>query len=86
LPLNLDGSEGAAAVETRITAEKFRKSLDIPVYLQDERLTTRAATAELKARGLSEKEIEKQLDSESAAIILRDFVVSNPAGRHANLT
>jgi putative holliday junction resolvase len=77
LPLNLDGSEGPAAVETRIVAEKFRKSLPVPTFLQDERLTTRTAAADLKERGFSDKEITNRLDSEAAAIILRDFIENN---------
>src|SRR5258708_3632735 len=74
LPLSLEGAEGAAAQEARATAEKFRRSLHVPVYLQDERLTTVAATSELKAAGRSASEIKQQVDSESAAVILGDFI------------
>lgn len=74
LPLNLDGSEGVAGANARSLAEKFRLSLSIPVYLQDERLTSVAATESLKAAGQSRKQIAAQIDSESAAIILRDFI------------
>jgi len=58
-------------------AEKFQRSLHVPVYLQDERLTTVAATAELKAAGRSAREIKQQVDSESAAVILRDFIATH---------
>jgi putative Holliday junction resolvase len=74
LPLSLAGDEGPAAQDARATAEKFQLSLHVPVYLQDERLTTVAATAELKAAGRSEGEIKQQVDSESAAVILGDFI------------
>lgn len=74
LPLSLAGGEGPAAQDARATAEKFQLSLHVPVYLQDERLTTVAATAELKAAGRSEREIKQQVDSESAAVILGDFI------------
>lgn len=73
-PLSLDGTEGSAALEARHTAEKFGKSLEIPVYLQDERLTSAAALTRLQDEGYKEKEILALLDSESAAIILRDFL------------
>src|SRR5215468_3810321 len=43
LPLNMDGSEGPAAVEARRLVDNFRRSLSVPVYLQDERLTSEAA-------------------------------------------
>ena len=77
LPLRLDGDEGAAAESVRAVAEKFRRSLSVPIYLQDERLTTFAANSALKAAGLNESESRRQVDSEAAAIILRDFIDRN---------
>jgi len=74
MPLRLDGSEGDAATSVRQLAEKFGRSLSIPVYLQDERLTTLSAKDNLKAAGRNIKEIAEQIDSEAAAIILRDFI------------
>ena len=74
LPLSLDGAEGSAAQEARATAAKFRRSLHLPVYLQDERLTTLAATAHLKEAGRNQREIKQQVDSESATVILGDFI------------
>jgi putative Holliday junction resolvase len=73
LPLNIDGSEGNAAKLARETAEKFRLSIKLPVYLQDERLTTEEARSELRARGKA-LEIDHRVDSEAASIILRDFI------------
>ena len=74
LPFNLDGTEGPAAQEARSIAEKFRKSLDIPVYLEDERLSTAEALARLRSNGSGDSEVVKAVDSEAAAIILRDFI------------
>jgi len=74
LPLGLDGSEGPAAAEVRRVAESFRRSLTVPVYLQDERLTTLAAGANLKSEGVKTEDMGSRIDSESAAIILRDFM------------
>ena len=74
LPLRLDGTEGSAAANVRTVAEKFRRSLGVPVYLQDERLTTFAANSDLKSTGLNESDIKREVDSEAAAIILRDFI------------
>jgi len=74
LPLSLDGTEGSAAQASRATAEKFQLSLTVPVFLQDERLTTVAATAQLKADGRTAREIKQQVDSESATVILSDFI------------
>lgn len=77
LPLSLEGTEGSAAKDARAIAEKFQRSLGVPVYLQDERLTTFAATAQLKAAGRSPREIEREVDSEAATLILGDFIASN---------
>lgn len=74
LPLGLNGSEGDAAQAARRIAENFRKSLSVPVYLQDERLTTFAADVKLRSEGVRAEEIENRIDSESAALILRDFI------------
>ena len=76
-PLSFDGAEGQASKEARTVADKFHRSLTIPVYLQDERLTTFAAISALKSEGHSESEIQRAVDSEAAAIILRDFIASN---------
>ena len=68
LPLNMDGSEGAAAAEARRLAENLRRSLSVPVYVHDERLTTEEA----KLRASTSAEVP--LDAEAAAVILQDFL------------
>ena len=55
-------------------ALKFARSLELPIYLQDERLTSVEAQERLAADGFQAKAIAAQVDSESAAIILRDFI------------
>ena len=77
LPLNMDGTRGEAAEDTLRIAENFRKSLNVPVLLQDERLTSVAAESEMKSRGLGTDEVRRRVDSESAAIILRDFLTAH---------
>jgi putative Holliday junction resolvase len=80
LPLNLDGTKGPAAEEALRIAENFGKSLNVPVFLQDERLTSLAAESHLKSRGVAVNEIKSLVDSEAAAIILRDFVAERDRG------
>jgi putative holliday junction resolvase len=77
LPLKLNGSLGDAALVIRETALKFARSLKLPVYLQDERLTSAAAEENLRAAGLRAEEIAGLVDSEAAALILRDFLASD---------
>jgi putative Holliday junction resolvase len=74
LPLNFDGSESAGAIEARAIAVYFSQNVSIPVYLQDERLTSREAEEILREQGYNQKEIKKFVDKEAAAIILRDFL------------
>ena len=74
LPLRMDGTEGDAAKDVRRLALNLAKSVGQAVYLQDERLTSIAATENLKAEGLSADEIPALVDGEAAAVILRDFL------------
>ena len=74
LPLRLDGTTGDAAKEARRLATNLAKSVDRPIYLQDERLTSRAAMENLKAEGVKPDDIPKLIDGEAAAMILRDFL------------
>lgn len=74
LPLRLDGTDGDAAKNARRVAANLAKSIDLPIYLQDERLTSLEATANLKAEGFKPEEIPALVDGEAAATILRDFL------------
>ena len=73
----MDGIEGAAAQDVRRLASNLAKSVVLPVYLQDERLTSFAATEHLKAEGLKPEDIPALVDGEAAATILRDFLVTD---------
>ena len=74
LPLRLDGTDGDAAKDVRRLAANLAKSVAQPVYLQDERLTSFEATANLKAAGVKPGDIPALVDGETAATILRDFL------------
>lgn len=76
LPLSLDGTSDSAAASARQTAENFARSLSIPVFLQDERLTSVAAAEQLREAGHNPREVAQLIDSEAAAIILADFLDS----------
>ena len=83
LPLRLDGTIGSAAEDTTRIANNFAKSLKLPVYLQDERLTSFEARETLLANGRDESEIKNLIDGEAAALILRDFL--NRDARHQRI-
>jgi len=76
LPLRLDGSVGDAAESATRLARNFAKSVKIPVYLQDERLTSFDARLALLSEGHNESEVPGLIDGEAAAIVLRDFFQS----------
>ncbi len=70
LPLASDGGETVISAEARDIARKLRLSLDVPVFLQDERVTTYEARRRIWARG----ETANAVDSEAASVILGDFL------------
>lgn len=85
LPLRLDGTTGTAAKKVSHLADNFAKSLEVPVYLQDERLTSVDARERLRSEGHNDNEMRKLIDGEAAALILRDFlskIGQNPAYRN----
>jgi putative Holliday junction resolvase len=60
--------------EARNMARKFSLSLNVPVYLQDERATTYEARGRLWAAGVDVTKMQSLVDSEAATIILSDFL------------
>jgi putative Holliday junction resolvase len=75
LPLSMDGTQGEAAQEVLRLARNFELSLNVPVYLQDERLTSLEAEETLRAAGHAHDSSRRtRVDSEAAAVILRDFI------------
>ena len=73
LPLESDGLESEMSAKARDMARKFGLSLEIPVFLQDERNTSYEAKKRLWEKG-GDKDLRGEVDSEAAAIILADFL------------
>jgi putative holliday junction resolvase len=74
LPLESDGSESEMSLESRRWARNFGLSLNIPVFLQDERVSSYEAKARLWEQGVDLQKTRDLVDSEAAAIILSDFL------------
>jgi putative Holliday junction resolvase len=76
LPRALGGeaTDQTAAVEA--LAADLRLSLDIPVLLQDERLSSREAESLLARRIKNWRDRKPLLDAASASVILQDFLDS----------
>lgn len=74
LPLNMDGSQSKQTVEVQKFALKLEEYSCVPVYLQDERLTSRAADNLLKGAGLGRKDRNSKDDAIAANLILETFL------------
>ena len=68
---NTIGPKGELSIEFK---EKLESRLDIPIYLQDERLTTKTATDTLIQGNVRRKDRKKVVDSLAATIILQSFL------------
>ena len=78
LPLNMDGSAGGRVDITKTFADQLRQKTDVPIYLQDERLTSVAAEEHLSQSGKTHKQKKKLRDALAAAEILNDFLATLP--------
>ena len=74
LPLNMDGSEGGQAKIVRQFAQALRRAVEIPVYFQDERLSSFGAEEKLAPADLTRAGKKKRLDAVAAAEILEAFL------------
>jgi putative Holliday junction resolvase len=74
LPLNMDDSTGPQAELVFQFAEQLKEHLSIPVYFQDERLTSFAAEQKSACLESAKKRKRKRLDAIAAAAILEAFI------------
>jgi len=78
LPLNMDGSEGVQSADCRSAAAELGLLSDLPMVMQDERLSSWTAKERLYAQGLNEKKVRERIDQTAAAVILEDFLAAHP--------
>jgi len=74
LPLNMDGSEGAQTRLVRKLSEELKAFLGVPVFLQDERLSSFGAEEKLAPANLTKGKMRQRLDAVAAAEILDAFL------------
>jgi putative holliday junction resolvase len=79
LPLNMDDSVGPQAKKVQVFADKLEKLIDVPVFFQDERLSTFAAKEKMIAMELTRKKKKRRIDALAAAEILQVFLDSKKA-------
>lgn len=73
-PKNMNNTIGPKGELSLSFQKKLEEGIGIPVYLQDERLTTKTATDVLIKGNVSRKERKKVVDSVAAQIILQSFL------------
>ena len=71
LPINMDGRSGERAALTLEFVEKLKLRVDIPIVMQDERLTTVEADEILDESGVKKKDRKQFIDQIEAGIILK---------------
>ncbi len=74
LPKNMNNTLGERARETIKFKKILEEQLKIPVYLEDERLTTKSAESLLIKGDTSRKKRKKVIDKVAATIILQSFL------------
>jgi len=74
LPLNMDGSEGDQARLTRRFAQELQHTLNLPVHLHDERLSSHAADGLLADAAFTPRQRRQRRDMLAACDILNDFL------------
>ena len=73
-PLNMNGTRGFKAEEVDAFITEIEKRFRLPVYRVDERLSSQAAEAGMRAIGKKADRQSGELDSRAAALILQDFL------------
>ncbi|MCA1838826.1 MAG: Holliday junction resolvase RuvX [Actinomycetota bacterium] len=76
LPLHLNSKEGDSAKAARRLAESLERTLDVPVTMVDERLTTVQASRALSAAEVGSKKKRQVVDQVAATFLLQGYLDS----------
>jgi putative holliday junction resolvase len=76
LPVNMDGSLGSQSENLLKFARLLAKQTELPLYMQDERLTTKTANSMLRSIGIKRKARNEADDALSASLILETVLAS----------
>ena len=79
-PLHLSGEAGERAHHAERFAEALDAFLDVPVLLQDERLSSIEADRALREAGASGRERRRTVDRSAATVILQAWLDAAGAG------
>ena len=73
-PLNMDGSSGSSAQSAKDISDNISRSIDLPICLWDERLSTVGAFNLSSQLDVNVSKREKKIDENAAAFILRGAI------------
>jgi len=73
-PLNMDGSSSSSTQSVRDTSDNIEKSIDLPICLWDERLSTVGAFNLSSQLDINVSKREKKIDENAAAFILQGAI------------
>ena len=76
LPLSLSGAHGAAAQAAVTEADQLASVVSVPVYLHDERFTTKTAHDVLMANKMKAQARRRVVDKVAAAVMLQSWLDS----------
>lgn len=76
LPRRLDGSPNEQTAAVAAFVESLRTRINLPIVMQDERLSSVEAESRLAARDRDWRSRKKKLDAAAAAVILQDYLDS----------
>ncbi len=76
LPLNMNGSEGPAAVAAIAEARQLATLVDVPIEMHDERRTTVSADRSMIKAGLKAPARRQLVDKVAAAVMLQSWLDS----------
>jgi putative Holliday junction resolvase len=74
LPLNMDGTTGPQAKRATQFAKELETRINVPIYFQDERLSSFGAEEKLAPAEFTRKKKARRLDAIAAAQILEAFL------------
>ena len=77
-PRRLDGSPTDQTPIVEAFARALKAQIDLPVILQDERLSSTEAESRLARRERDWRKRKQQLDAAAAAVILQDYLDGRP--------
>lgn len=77
LPVKLNGEENKACEQMRETASNIQLEVNLPIYFQEEKLTSWDARERLEEMGYSKKKIQELEDQVAAKLILQSYINNN---------